>query len=125
LNNKIQEDTIQEALTLAQKVVEILEDKKGEDILLLDIHEVASFTDYFVLCSGPSERTLKALAGEVQRKLKNEDSRRALSVEGDPEGGWILVDYGDVILHIFSPAVRSYYQLEDLWRDGKVLLRIQ
>jgi len=110
---------------LAQKVVTILEDKKGEDILLLDIQEVCSFTDYFVLCSGPSERTLKALAQEVQMKLKAEDIRKAMSVEGDPEGGWILVDYGDVILHIFSPAVRTYYQLEELWNDGKVLLRIQ
>lgn len=110
---------------LAQKVVTILEDKKGEDILLLDIQEVAAFTDYFVLCSGPSERTLKALAQEVQMKLKSEDLRKAMSVEGDPEGGWILVDYGDVILHIFSPAVRTYYQLEELWNEGKVLLRIQ
>lgn len=110
---------------MAQKVVTILEDKKGEDILLLDIQEVCSFTDYFVICSGPSERTLKALAQEVQMKLKSRDHRKAMSVEGDPEGGWILVDYGDVILHIFSPAVRTYYQLEELWNDGKVLLRIQ
>ncbi|TFH32329.1 MAG: ribosome silencing factor [Anaerolineales bacterium] len=116
---------MEEILTLAQKVVEILEEKKGEDIILLDLQEVASFTDYFVICSGPSERTLKALASEVQKRLKQEDHRHAMSVEGDPEGGWILVDFGDVILHIFSPAVRSYYQLEDLWREGQILLRIQ
>lgn len=110
---------------MAKQVVEILEDKKGEDILLLDIHEVSSFTDYFVICSGPSERTLRALAEEVEKKLKRENQRLAMSIEGDPEGGWILLDYGNVILHIFSPAVRSYYQLEELWRDGHVLLRIQ
>ena len=114
-----------EPLQLAQKIVDLLDEKKGEDILLLDLQEISSITDYFVLCSGPSERTLKALADEVQKKLKNEDSVMALSVEGDPEGGWILVDYGSVILHIFSPAVRLYYQLEELWRDGQVLLRIQ
>ena len=106
-------------------MIDILEEKKGEDILLLDLQEVSSITDYFVLCSGPSERTLKALADEVQKKLKNEDEIRAMSVEGDPEGGWILVDYGNVILHIFSPAVRMYYQLEELWRDGQVLVHIQ
>ncbi len=106
-------------------MVDILEEKKGDDILLLDLREVSSITDYFVLCSGPSERTLKALADEVQKKLKNENEIRAMSVEGDPEGGWILVDYGNVILHIFSPAVRMYYQLEELWRDGQVLVHIQ
>jgi ribosome-associated protein len=121
----LQEVGITESLALAQKVIEILEEKKGEDILLLDIHEISSFTDYFVICSGPSERTLKALAEEVQRKLKKDDQIHAMSLEGEPEGGWILLDYGNVILHIFSPAVRSYYQLEDLWREGQVLVRIQ
>jgi ribosome-associated protein len=121
----MKEESIEDPLKLAQKVINILEDKKGEDILLLDLQEVCSFTDYFVICSGPSERTLKALAEEVQKKLKKDDQRQAMSVEGEPEGGWILVDYGNVILHIFSPAVRMYYQLEDLWRDGQVLVRIQ
>jgi ribosome-associated protein len=116
---------IEDALKLAQKVIDILEDKKGEDILLLDIQEISTFTDYFVICSGPSERTLRALSDEVQKKLKHDQHRQAMSVEGDPEGGWILVDYGDVILHIFSPAVRAYYQLEELWGDGQVLVRIQ
>jgi ribosome-associated protein len=121
----MKESSIEDALKLAQKVINILEDKKGEDILLLDLQEVSSFTDYFVMCSGPSERTLKALADEVQKKLKKENQIHAMSVEGEPEGGWILVDYGNVILHIFSPAVRLYYQLEELWRDGQILVRIQ
>ena len=121
----MKEGSIEDALKLSQNVVDILEDKKGEDILLLDLQEISSFTDYFVICSGPSERTLKALADEVQKKLKKENQVLAMSVEGDPEGGWILIDYGNVILHIFSPAVRMYYQLEELWRDGHVLVRIQ
>ena len=116
---------IEDALKLAQTVIDILEDKKGEDILLLDIQEISSFTDYFVICSGPSERTLRALSDEVQKKLKPDQHKQAMSVEGDPEGGWILVDYGDVILHIFSPAVRAYYQLEELWGEGRILVRIQ
>jgi ribosome-associated protein len=116
---------IEDALKLAQTVIDILEDKKGEDILLLDIQEISSFTDYFVICSGPSERTLRALSDEVQKKLKHDQHKQAMSVEGDPEGGWILVDYGDVILHIFSPAVRAYYQLEELWGEGRILVRIQ
>jgi ribosome-associated protein len=116
---------IEDALKLAQKVIDILEEKKGEDILLLDIQEISSFTDYFVICSGPSERTIRALSDEVQKILKHDQHKQAMSVEGEPEGGWILVDYGDVILHIFSPAVRAYYQLEELWGEGRVLVRIQ
>lgn len=101
-----------------------LDEKKGEDILLLDISEVCSFTDLFVICTGASDRTLKALSGEVQRSVKSLYKRRPLQIEGDSSSGWILVDYGEVILHLFSEALRKYYGLEELWNAGKVLLRI-
>jgi ribosome-associated protein len=84
-------------LSLAHAIVETLEEKKGEDITLLDLLGVASFTDYFVICTCSSERS----------------------------SGWILVDYGGVILHLMSPATRDYYRLEELWQAGKVLLRVQ
>jgi ribosome-associated protein len=112
-------------LALSHSIVSILEEKKGEDILLLDLVGVCSFTDYFVICTGGSTRTLKALAEEVQLITKSSHSDISRNVEGDASSGWVLVDYGDVILHLFSPTLRDYYRLEDLWREGKILLRIQ
>lgn len=101
-----------------------MEDKKGEDILLLDIHEIAIFAEYFVICSGTSERMLDALADAAQEKVKQLYNLNA-RLEGQPRDGWILVDFGDVILHLFSPERRNYYRLEELWGKGKVLLRVQ
>lgn len=101
-----------------------MEEKKGEDIILIDIHELADFTDYFVICSGTSDRMLKALAGEVKDYLRDHHELRG-RVEGMPQDGWVLVDYGDVILHLFSPDRRDYYRLEELWGEGKILLRLQ
>lgn len=77
-----------------------------------------------MICTGASERTLKALSGEVQRRVKAKHKSKPLQVEGDPSSGWILLDYGEVILHLFSAALREYYALEELWGEGKVLLRI-
>jgi ribosome-associated protein len=113
------------ALELAHTIVETLDEKKGDDILLLDLVGVCSFTDYFVICTAGSERTLKALADEVHARVKEKHSKNPYSIEGDASSGWILIDYGDVILHLFSGDLRSYYKLEELWQEGKVLLRIQ
>ena len=110
---------------MAHSIVEILDEKKGEDILLLDLLEVCSFADYFIICTGTSDRMLRALSEDVQKKMKTDASMLPHSVEGDANTGWILMDYGDVILHLFSLLRRDYYQLEELWQDGKVLLRIQ
>jgi len=112
-------------LELAHTIVETLDEKKGANILLLDLIGVCSFTDYFVLCTAVSERTLKALAEEVHIQVKKKYSKNEYSLEGDASSGWILIDYGDVILHLFSADLRNYYKLEELWEDGKVLLRIQ
>lgn len=121
-----QEDVANQDLGLqkAREIVDILEAKKGEDILLLDLIGECSFTDYFVLCSGPSERTLKALADEVRKKMKD-DFDRIANVEGEAESGWLLLDYGDVVLHLFSESVRQYYGLEELWDGGKVLVSLK
>jgi len=104
--------------------VNALEEKKGEDILLLDLKDIASFTDYFVLCNGTSDRMLDALAKTVVDSMRERHKKRG-RVEGEARHGWLVVDYGDVILHLFSPDQRSYYQLEELWNEGKVLLRVQ
>ncbi len=102
----------------------MLEEKKGEDILLLDIHEISDFTDFFVICSGTSERMLEALADDLMERVKDQFLLHA-RVEGLPSDGWILIDYGDIIVHLFSPQRRNYYRLEELWGEGKVLLRLQ
>ncbi len=111
-------------MELSHTIVRSLEDKKGENILLMDIHEISSFADYFVICNGTSDRMLQALAdGAMEGVHKEYDFWGRL--EGMPRDGWLLVDFGDVILHLFSPDRRAYYRLEDLWSQGKVLLRLQ
>lgn len=109
---------------MARDIIDALEDKKGEDIVLMDIKEIASFTDYFVICTGTSDRMLDALANsaidEVRKKYKRKAKKQGLSRDG-----WVVVDFGDIVLHLLSPDQRDYYQLEELWEDGKVLLRLQ
>ncbi len=102
----------------------VLEDRKAENILLLDIENLASFTDYFVFCSGTSDRMLESLADIVKQTAKEKFGIISL-VEGNPIDGWLVVDLGDVVVHLFSPEQREYYNLEKLWDRGKVLLRVQ
>lgn len=113
-----------DGLEVARTIVDALEDKKGEDILLLDIQEVASFTDYFVICTGTSTRMLKALVHGVMDMVR-EKHKIKTQVEGTEMDGWILADFGDVVLHVFSKAQREYYGLEQFWNDGKVVLHLQ
>jgi ribosome-associated protein len=101
-----------------------LEDKKGEDIVVLDIRELADFAEYFVICSGTSDRMLQALADEVKARIGKAPQLPG-RLEGRPQDGWVLVDFGDVIVHLLSPDRRNYYRLEELWANGKVLLRLQ
>jgi ribosome-associated protein len=91
---------------------------------LLDLKDIASFTDYFVLCNGTSDRMLDALAKTVVDEIRAQHKKKG-RVEGESRDGWLVVDYGDVVVHLFSPDQRAYYQLEELWSEGKVLLRVQ
>ena len=102
----------------------VLEDKKAENIMLLDIHEIASFTDYFIICTGTSDRMLDSLSMAVREQIKGDYDIKG-HIEGSPDAGWMVTDFGDVVVHLFSPDQRSYYQLEELWEKGKVLLRLQ
>jgi ribosome-associated protein len=112
------------SLEVAHTIIDVLEDKKGENILLLDIREVTTIADYFVICSGTSDRMLDALAEEVRREIRTRHQVRP-RVEGDPQTGWVLVDYGNIVLHLFAPDRRDFYRLEDLWSEGKVVLHLQ
>ena len=105
--------------------MDALVDKKGEDTLLLDIHDVSVSADYFVICSGASERQLGALTSGVREEVKRALQALPLRVEGQPSSGWILIDYGSVVVHLFTPELRAFYDLEDLWRHGRVVARIQ
>lgn len=109
---------------IAHKIVSALEEKKAENIILMDIQEVASFADYFIVCSGTSDRMLRSLADVVSETAHKEASLR-VKLEGSAENGWIVADCGDVVIHLFSPSRREYYRLEELWDKGKVLLRLQ
>ena len=104
--------------------MDALEEKKGEDIILLDVHELTSFTDYFVICTGSSNRMLNALADGANEKTREKHKKKG-RVEGSPDAGWMVLDYGDVVVHIFDPELRGYYRLEELWKEGKILLRVQ
>ncbi len=90
----------------------------------MDLKGIASFTDYFVICTGTSDRMLDALASAAIEEVRKKPRKRARK-EGNPRDGWVVVDYGDVIVHLFSPDRRHYYQLEEFWEEGKVLLRVQ
>ena len=109
---------------MADFIVKVLDDKKGEDIHLLDIHENSILADYFVICSGTSVRMVKALMSDVDDEVKKEYGLNP-RLEGDAQAGWILADYGTVIVHIFSPDRRDYYSLEELWAEAKTILRLQ
>lgn len=109
---------------MAREIVDVLEDKKGEDILLMDIRDLTTVAEYFVICSGGSDRTIRALVDAVREALRMKHRLRG-RIEGQPADGWMVLDYGDIVLHVFSPDQRSYYRLEDLWHDGKILLRLQ
>ena len=114
-----------EALDLAKRIVELAEDKQAADIVLLDIRPISVVADYFVICSGSSERQLTALTRDITDTVKKEEQLVPLHREGDASSGWVLLDYGDVVVHVFSPAEREYYRLEELWNAALPLVRIQ
>ena len=95
------------------------ESKKASAIKVLDLREVASFTDYFLICTGHNQRQNQAIWDEVAAQMKKQAGEAPLHVEGYENGEWILGDFGDVIVHVFSEEKRGYYQLERLWRDAK------
>jgi ribosome-associated protein len=104
--------------------VNALEEKKGENILLLDLHEIADFTDYFIICSGTSDRMLDALAQAVSDEARNKFKIHS-KIEGVGSDGWLVVDLGDIVVHMFSQDQRTYYQLEQLWERAKTLVHLQ
>jgi len=105
-------------------VVEAAGDKQAEDIVLLDTQGVCSFADYFVICNGDSQRQIQAIYDEVGHVLKKEGVLPHHH-EGTVDSGWLLLDFGNVVVHIFAPFEREYYQLDKLWSQATPIIRIQ
>ena len=112
------------ALDLARRIVELAEDKKAADIVLLDLTGLTTVADYFVIASGGSERQLDAIADGIISGMRDEKIH-AYGREGTAASHWVLVDFGSVIAHVFTPPERDYYQLERHWSEAKTILRLQ
>ncbi|MEW5717529.1 MAG: ribosome silencing factor [Chloroflexota bacterium] len=109
---------------LARQILDLISDKKGADIVLLDTRPVSFLADYFVIATADNERQMKAIADDIQRQLKKE-SILPLGVEGTPDSGWVLLDYNGVIVHLFNRAMRDFYRLEKLWERAPIVVRMQ
>jgi ribosome-associated protein len=98
---------------------------QAEDILLLDISKAASFADYFVIASAGSDRQMNAILDEIDKQLRKGEKISSRGREGEAESGWVLLDYGDIIVHLFAPDEREFYDLEGLWATAVPVVRIQ
>ena len=111
-------DAPPEAALLARWIADYAADKKAIDVVELDLREVLGYTDYFVVCSGNTDRQAKAIHDGIHLGMKNEHGLLPRRVEGLSEARWILMDYLDVVVHVFTPEARDYYRLEQLWGEA-------
>jgi len=116
-------DIPEDAAALAHRIVEIASDKKGNDIVMLRTAELTTMADFFVICSGRSDRQVAALSGAIVDELRDEGIR-PLGVEGRQSSRWVLLDFGTVIVHVFAPEEREFYGLERLWSQATQVVRI-
>jgi ribosome-associated protein len=112
------EGTSASTLDLAITAAAAAGSKKAQDVVLLDMRSLVTYTDYLVVCTGQTPRQTKAIADEVRRRVKEEYGTPALRVEGEREGEWILIDLLDVVVHVFTPGARDFYRLDRLWREA-------
>jgi len=113
-----------ETATLARRVVDLAEDKQAHDIIMLDIHRLSTIADYFVICSGDNERQLRTIVEHIDEVVQHE-FRLNPRIEGEVSSGWIVLDYGDVVIHVFSPEQRDYYRLEQIWGKAPPVVVVQ
>jgi ribosome-associated protein len=116
--------TDQVPLEVARRIVELAEDKKAADIVLLEIAPLTTVADYLVICSGGSERQLGAIADGIVEGLKR-DAVSLIGREGEPDSHWVLLDAGSVVVHVFAPPEREYYALERMWAEARTIVRVQ
>ncbi|RJQ46572.1 MAG: ribosome silencing factor [Gaiellales bacterium] len=110
-------EPITESIDLAKKAADVAGSKKAEDIVILDMRQVCTYTDFFVICSGRSGRQAQAISDEIRLQLKRE-GMLPLRVEGEQRGDWILLDYLGVVVHVFTPEARDFYRLDNLWKEA-------
>jgi ribosome-associated protein len=110
-------ERVARALECARQCARIADDNRAKDIVLLDLRDVTPLVDYFVIATAPSRRQSHAIADEIAQAMKRQGESR-LGIEGSEEGRWILMDFGDFVVHIFSADARDYYALEDIWGDA-------
>jgi ribosome-associated protein len=118
------EGVLLDSAQFAKAAVDSASDKKASDIILLDIRDVTTIADYFVICSGNNPRQIQAIADTIDEELGKQGAR-LLHREGHAESGWMLLDFGDVIVHIFGSKEREYYRLERLWNEAKTVVYLQ
>nr|WP_315851215.1 ribosome silencing factor [Adhaeretor mobilis] len=107
------------SLELAMAAARTAEDNRGEDIVILDMREITPVFDYFVLATGKSRRQLHAMSEEIDHKLEDDLKDKRMGIEGYSESRWILLDYGNVVIHLFDEETREFYALEDFWNGAK------
>ena len=110
---------------LALRIAEILDEKKGENIIVLDVAHLTSVTDYFVICSARNTIQVGTMAEDVEEKLMAEEQLEARRKEGYRDSRWVVLDYASVIVHVFHEQEREYYNIERLWMDGSNVIRQQ
>lgn len=113
-----------DASTVAREIVDVAVDKKASDVTLMDIHQATTLADYFVIATANSDRQIRALTSAIQDHM-DETGVHLFGIEGEPEDGWVLLDYGQIIVHLFGAEQRAYYDLEQRWRESPTLLKIQ
>ena len=115
----------QESAELAHTIVDIMDDRQASNIVMLDLRPVSLITDYFVIGTGESTRQINAILEAVVQTVKDRSGTRPLAKEGTAESGWAVLDYGGVVVHVFGPEERDYYDLEELWHEANLVVRIQ
>jgi ribosome-associated protein len=113
-----------DALTMARAIVDVAVDKKASDVTLMEIGQVTTLADFFVIATGNSDRQIGAIASGIRDRMK-EEGLTLLQQEGESSEGWVLLDYGQIVVHVFAEEQREYYDLERRWSDAPTLLRIQ
>lgn len=118
------EDSVLEPAEIAKIIVDVASDKKAADIAMLDIRELSVIADFFVICTGANSRQIQAIAAAIEDKMAELRVERR-GREGQAEGGWLLLDFGDVIVHVFGPMEREFYRLERLWSSAPTVVYLQ
>jgi len=112
------EAAISTPIELAHRAAHIAQEKKAEDLVLLELERKVSYCDYFLICSGRTRRQVRAIAESIATTFKKELGISTLSVEGKESGRWVLLDFGDIVVHVFDEPLRGFYDLEGLWKDA-------